>query len=110
MAAQFGGDSACPVGCYAVQGATSLGDVDDPWVRQRLAAHDRALLDEVSAALARVAAADGADRAHAAGTRDHVMGARLLLALMNGMAVEARKGVTTAQARHLLHAGLEQLT
>lgn len=107
MASQFGSDTSGPVGCYAVQGATALGDIDDPWVRQRLAAHDRALLDEVSGALARLAAAEGADQA---GRGDHVLRARLLLALMNGLAVEARKGITTAEAQDLLRAGLGQLT
>ncbi len=101
MAEQFGGDSDYPAGCYMVQTAVGLTDGHDPWVQARLDTHERALLDAVTHAVARTrttpAPADAETVAH------------LLMTVVNGVAVAARTGITTARARELLREALDRL-
>jgi AcrR family transcriptional regulator len=98
-----GGEADGPPGCYSVRCALDLSP-DDPWVRERLRRHDRDLLDVVAAALSRAAAAGEID------CDDPRSAARLLLVTINGVQVEARKGITTDEARDLLQATLRRLT
>ncbi|MGF1662417.1 MAG: TetR/AcrR family transcriptional regulator [Kineosporiaceae bacterium] len=99
--ARAAGGEAGPAGCYAV--TCALDSSEDPWVRERLARHDRAVHDELTGALARAAAA-GELR-----STDPAADARLLQVLVHGLQVEARKGVSTDSARTLLRTALERL-
>lgn len=90
-----------PPGCFAVACAVDTAE-NDPWVRERLARHDRALHDEVTDAVAR--AVVGGQLVVA----DPPAFARLLLVLVNGIQVEARKGITTEAARAVLATALRQ--
>ena len=100
-AARAAGGENGPAGCYAVRCAVDTAE-DDAWVRERLARHDRALHDELTAAVARAVAGGELE------VVDPPAFARLLLVLVNGIQVEARKGITTAAARAVLTTALRQ--
>ena len=93
MAAQAGADSPT-CGCYGVLAAIELAGTDAT-TRQRLQRHDRKLRALVAGRL-RSAKLD----------RDLVCdpeaGAAMLCAAVNGVQVEARKGITTAEAESIL--------
>jgi AcrR family transcriptional regulator len=101
VAAAAGGEAG-PAGCYAVTSA--LESAPDPWVRERLAHHDRALRDELTDAVARAVAAGDLRSA------DPAADARLLQVVVNGVQVEARKGISTDAARAVLRSALDRLT
>lgn len=101
MAAQAGDDSPT-CGCYAVVCATELAETD-PVVRASLKRHDRIVLSRLSEALA--GAVDAGDL-----SCDPAAGARLLYAAANGLMVEARKGVSTADARATMMLALRALS
>lgn len=88
-------------GCFAVECATELAETDEV-VRVRLGRHDRELVGLVEDTL-RAAAAAGEF------SGDARLGARLLCATVNGIAVEARKGITQADAAGVLHHALDRL-
>jgi TetR/AcrR family transcriptional regulator, transcriptional repressor for nem operon len=93
MADQAAQDSATR-GCFAVQAAVDLADAE-PWVRERLSRHDERLRHLV---------ADRIRQANVAGELDTEPdpAARMLCAIVNGLQVEGRKGITRADARRTL--------
>ncbi len=96
VAAQAGDDSPTG-GCYAVFCAAELAETD-PAVRALLKAHDRAILGYLADALR-----DGefACEPHS--------GARLLYTTVNGLMIEARKGIGVDEARATLSLALDGL-
>ncbi len=78
-------------GCYAVACATELAETD-PIVRERLVAHDKQLRALIAGALRSASVTGGV-------SIDPEVGARLLCTTMNGLQVEARKGITLKDAR-----------
>ena len=88
-------------GCFAVQCASELAE-RDPAVRARLAEHDARLRALVEGALGRVAAA---------GRRpgDPLAHARLLLTGVNGLQLDARKGLARADAHAVVDVALAAL-
>ena len=88
-------------GCFAVQCAAELAE-REPDVRERLVAHDErlraAIVERLEAALER-GEFDGNPTVHA----------RVLLTLVNGLQLEARKGVTSAEANAVVDAALAML-
>ncbi|MDJ0768992.1 MAG: TetR/AcrR family transcriptional regulator [Ilumatobacter sp.] len=95
------GDRSPTRGCYAVGVAMELAATDEP-VRRRLRAHDRKLRAAVRRALAN-AVADGQLDC------DPERGARLLTTAVNGVQVEARKGIRRDEARDILDMALSAL-
>ena len=88
-------------GCFAVQCAAELAGRDAE-VRARLVVHDRALRALVAEALRRAARADrwqGNPDAHA----------RTLLALVNGLQLDARKGIDARDAHAVIDVALAGL-
>ena len=88
-------------GCFAVQCAAELAE-REPDVRARIAQHDERLRTAI------------AERLRAAGERGEFDGdpgvhARVLLTLVNGLQLEARKGVTSAEAHAVVDAALAML-
>jgi TetR/AcrR family transcriptional regulator, transcriptional repressor for nem operon len=90
-------------GCYAVVCATELAAKDDG-VREQLRRHDARLRALVAGAVRR-AVADGDLRADL----DPAAAAAFLCTAVNGLMVEARKGVTAARARSTLELALRAL-
>lgn len=88
-------------GCYAVNCAIELAD-SDPAARSRLQRHDRALLSVVHDALTTA-------RRQGELSVDPRTGARLLCTTVNGLQVEARKGITLDEARATLALALHAL-
>lgn len=88
-------------GCFAVQCAAELAE-DHPEVRARLRSHDAALRALLESALTRHAERTGQPLpvgAHA----------RLLLTVVNGLQLEARKGITPADAHATVEVALAAL-
>lgn len=81
-------------GCYAVQAAIELAATDD-WVRTRLRHHDAALRAVVAAAVRSAVAAGDLEG-------DPKIAARVLCSAVNGIQVEARKGIDLDDARQIL--------
>lgn len=81
-------------GCYAVQAAIELAATDE-WVRTRLRRHDEALRSQVAAAARAAIAAGDLDG-------DPTIAARVLCSAVNGIQVEARKGISLDDARQIL--------
>lgn len=88
-------------GCYAVNCAVELAD-SDPAARSRLQRHDRALRSVVQDALADA-------RRLGELCADPGAGALLLCTTVNGLQVEARKGITLAEARAIVALALHAL-
>lgn len=88
-------------GCYAVVCTTELAP-NDPAIRARLQRHDESLRALVTDAL-RSAVAAG--ELHG----DPVAGARLLATTVNGVQVDARKGISFDDARATLRLALDAL-
>lgn len=101
LSATMAGDPGPTRGCYSVVCATELAATDDA-VAARLRQHDEQLLALLSAELA-VAVARGELRG------DPDRGARLLATTVNGVQVEARKGITRDDALAILHLALAAL-
>lgn len=101
LMAERAGSRAPDRGCYAVVCATELA-ANDADIRARLRAHDRKLRAQVAGAI-RLAVAEGDLRG------DPEAGARLLCATVNGVHVEARKGISTAEASGILRMALNAL-
>ncbi len=89
-------------GCYAVDITVELAATDET-VRNRIRAHDRALRSALRQAIAR-AVEDGQMNC------DPDLGARLLTTCVNGVQVEARKGIDEQTALDTLHLALAALT
>lgn len=100
MAAQAAVDSPT-CGCYAVLAAIELAGTD-PDTRRRLRRHDAKL---------RAIVADRLRAADLAGDLDcdPDVGSKMLCAAVNGVQVEARKGITLADARSILALALRAL-
>ncbi|MGL4340772.1 MAG: TetR/AcrR family transcriptional regulator [Rhodoglobus sp.] len=88
-------------GCYAVVCATELA-ASDTDIRARLRAHDRKLHTQVADAI-RLAVAEGDLNG------DPEVGARLLCATVNGVQVEACKGISATEASGILRMALNAL-
>ena len=84
-------DSSPTRGCYAVVLATERAAVDDD-VRTLIAEHDRLLRELVGGAVQ-----SGVDAGQVSG--DAAAVARLICTTVNGLQVEARKGISEADAR-----------
>ena len=84
-----------PRGCYGVVCAVELAG-DEPDVRDRLRRHDRLLLGRLTVALRR-ARSEGAEV-----TTPLDDAARFLYTAVNGVQVEARKGIDLDDARRTL--------
>lgn len=93
--AEMAGGSTGPNGCYGVVCAVELAG-DEPAVRDRLRLHDERLLGRLTDALRR-AATEGADVTTPFGDA-----ARFLYTAVNGVQVEARKGISRDDARRTL--------
>lgn len=87
-------DPAGPRGCFAVVCAVETSDAA---IRTRLCAHDRRVLSRIADAV-RNAAAGGCEVSVAPDEA-----ARFLYAAVTGVQVEARKGISAADARTILH-------
>ena len=88
-------------GCYAVIVATELAETD-PIAREKLRAHDDRLAGRLRTAI------DAAVRRGDLSC-DPEAGARFLLAAVNGLQVQARKGIDLASARSVLDLALRAL-
>lgn len=88
-------------GCYAVVCTVEKAGTD-PEARAILTAHGQAVQAMLAAALTRAAEAGET-------TADPQAAARMLLAAVNGIQVEARRGVTTDDARAALRLALDAL-
>jgi TetR/AcrR family transcriptional regulator, transcriptional repressor for nem operon len=88
-------------GCYAVLCATELAAHDEE-ARTRLRLHDERLRGRVADALRSAVAAGDLEC-------DPVIGAQLLCATVNGVQVEARKGIDRAVAHRILRLALDGL-
>ena len=88
-------------GCFAVQCAAELAE-REPDVRERIARHDARLRTAIAARL-------HAAREAGETTVDPEPHARLLLTLVSGLQLEARKGVSRRDARALVDAALATL-
>jgi len=91
-------------GCYAVVCATELA-AKSADVRERLRRHDRRLHTLIASAV-RQAVADGDFRSDV----DPTAAAHFLSTAVNGLQVEARKGVSAPQAKATLSLALRALT
>lgn len=99
--AQVSGEGGPTSGCYAVACTNEVVPTDETATRL-LREHDEAVRRLIGRAIAD-AVAQGDLRA------DPTMGARMLLAVANGVAVDARKGITTEEARAALALALDAL-
>lgn len=89
-------------GCYAVAMAGELAETDAA-VRERLRVHDRRVRGLIADRLRLGVAAGQFDC-------DPEVGARMLATTINGVQVEARKGITYDEARSVLGLALKAIT
>lgn len=94
-------DTSSTRGCYAVLLATERAAVDDG-IRAQIAEHDELLRDIVAGAVR-----DGVDTGRVSGDVAGVT--RLILTTVNGLQVEARKGITEHEARAIVDTMLAAL-
>ena len=88
-------------GCYVVVSSIELAG-SDPVAVERIRSHDERRRTRVAASLRAANAAGELDC-------DPDLGARLLCTTVDGLQVEARKGIPAADARGMLHLALDAL-